>query len=221
MTGQANERRRFIRSRHTNLAMKMTKWLAERGFRPNQVSLLSIVFSLIAALCLARSPYYGNVIRFLLFASAAFFILMRLLCNLLDGMLAIEEGHAGKTGEIYNDLPDRPSDIFIFLGAGYAISGMPGGFTLGWVTAILAVLTAYVRLLGSVVGAKHYFLGPMAKQQRMALMILACILCALGGEAYYQQILMGTLIIISCGCFLTIFRRLKCIVADLERGVER
>ena len=41
----------------------------------------------------------------LLLAAAG--IQLRLLCNLLDGMLAVEEGFKSKTGDIYNDLPDR------------------------------------------------------------------------------------------------------------------
>jgi hypothetical protein len=48
------------------------------------------------------------------------------LCNLLDGMLAIEErswvpasaGTVNQIGQIYNELPDRLADIVILVGAG-------------------------------------------------------------------------------------------------------
>jgi len=43
----------------------------------------------------------------------------RLLCNMLDGMVAIEGGRQTKSGEIFNDLPDRVADAVIFVCAGY------------------------------------------------------------------------------------------------------
>ena len=38
---------------------------------------------------------------------------------------------------------------------------------LGWAAAVLAVLTAYVRVLGGSLGLTQHFIGPMAKQHRM------------------------------------------------------
>ena len=103
---------------------------------------------------------------------------LRLLCNLFDGMVAIEGGFKTKAGEIFNELPDRFSDAFIFIGAGYALPEFAWSRELGWAAAVLAVITAYVRALGASMGAGQHFIGPMAKQQRMALMTAACLISA-------------------------------------------
>jgi hypothetical protein len=73
-------------------------------------------------------------------------IQLRLLCNLLDGMVAVEQGLATPTGPIWNELPDRLADVFFLVGAGYGAqaAGFQAGVALGWSAAALALLTAYV-----------------------------------------------------------------------------
>lgn len=59
----------------------------------------------------------------MLFLLAAAMIQGRLLCNLMDGLMAIEGNLKSASGEIYNDAPDRVSDALILVGAGYACNG--------------------------------------------------------------------------------------------------
>ena len=101
----------------------------------------------------------------------------RLLCNMLDGMLAVEGGLKTPSGELYNELPDRLADLLILVGAGYAIV-VPWGPELGWAAAADGALTAYVRTLGVAAGASQHFVGPMAKPRRMHVLIAACLLSA-------------------------------------------
>ena len=63
---------------------------------------------------------------------------------MLDGMVAVAANKASRRGEILNDLPDRISDIVIFVGVAH--SGLMNPI-IGYWGAILAVLTAYVGLL--------------------------------------------------------------------------
>lgn len=44
---------------------------------------------------------------------------------------------------------------------------------LGWATALLAALTAYVRVFGGALGLAQDFAGIMAKQRRMAALNVA------------------------------------------------
>lgn len=214
----ALKNRRPIQARNTSWAINAVKWLAAHGFTPNQISLLSLLFSLIAAFYLVGSAWWENGYRQIALISAAVFIVLRLLCNLFDGMLAIECGAAGKAGAIYNDLPDRPSDILILLGMGYA-TGMASGITMGWIAALLAVMTAYIRLLGHTAGTKQYFTGPMAKQQRMAVVIIACLLSLFTSkEIAAIGIFLPALVLINIGSLLTFSLRLKHIIGDLENG---
>ena len=84
---------------------------------------------------------------------------LRLLCNLFDGMVAIEEGQKTASGALFNELPDRFSDAFILVGAGYVASASMRIPELGWLAAVLAVVTAYVRALGGSIGAQQQFAG--------------------------------------------------------------
>jgi phosphatidylglycerophosphate synthase len=161
--------RRQLATRARVWPSRLARALAGAGVSPNQVSVASVFFAALAAFALARA---GGGLRMADSASfwlvvAAAGIQLRLLCNLLDGLLAIEGGLKTPTGELYNEMPDRIGDILILLGAGFAVGRYEWGEWLGVVATLLALLTAYVRLLGGSLGFTQDFSGPMAKQHRM------------------------------------------------------
>ena len=209
--------RRPIKARETRWASKVAASLARAGVRPNTISVMSAVFAAGGGGCLAGTAEVGRVSAAILFVTAALGIQLRLLCNLFDGMVAVEGGFRTKSGEIFNELPDRFADAFILIGAGYAARSVDGGLMLGWTAAVLAVITAYVRTLGAAAGAGQCFLGPMAKQHRMAVMTAACGLAAVGvfmnAGAPVVVVALG---IVIAGTLLTIARRTRHIVQALE-----
>lgn len=214
-TTQNDSARREVATRKTSWAMSIAKALARTGLRPNTISAASILFAALAGGCLFISADQNGRAVSALFAGAVLFIQFRLLCNLFDGMVAIECGLKTKSGEVFNDFPDRIADPLILLGAGYAARSVFHAVELAWLAALLAVATAYVRLLGGSAGAKQYFLGPMAKQHRMAIMTLAALASAII-PCHAPMILTGALALIAIGCIITIVRRLRAIVRDLE-----
>jgi phosphatidylglycerophosphate synthase len=211
--------RRPLQSRQSRWAVASATWLTRRQVRPNTISLAGVVFAAAAGACLAASAYVEPLPRMWLLLGAAGLIQLRLVCNLLDGMVAIEGGLKTKSGELYNDVPDRVSDPLILIGAGYGIVWGAWGPTLGWLAATLAILTAYVRVLGVSVGTPAYFLGPMAKQHRMATLTVAC-LVGIVETVFVQPYAGGALgiavVIVVVGSALTVGRRLRRIAEDLE-----
>ncbi len=209
--------RRPIKARQTQWAAALARLLLRLGVRPNQVSVLSMVFAGLAAGCILASSIVSPTWAVLLLVTAAVFIQFRLLCNLLDGMLALEGGLKTPAGELFNDAPDRVSDTTVLLALGYAATWTPWGVTLGWAAALLAMATAYVRVLGGSAGAPQRFTGPMAKQQRMALVTTACLFAAMeatvGWPAYAFTVTLAAIII---GCAATVVLRLAGIYADLN-----
>lgn len=212
--------RRPLKSRDTAWAAALARVLVRWKVAPNAISLASVVFTAASGAVLAATPSCHSKAAFVaLCLIAAAGIQLRLLCNLMDGMVAVEGGMGGPLGDLYNDLPDRLADIFVLLGAGYAAGNLLAplsGIALGWVAALAAVLTAYVRVLGGLAGAPQFFFGPMAKPHRMAVMTLACLLAA--GErllGWPPRILALALGLVVFGCALTIARRLVRIAADL------
>jgi phosphatidylglycerophosphate synthase len=214
---QMNTAGRPIRARDTRLAAHVAAWLARVGVRPNAISLASALFAGGAGLSLVLTGKTTGNFQPWLFLTAAGLIQMRLLCNLFDGMVAIEGGFRTKSGEIFNELPDRFADAFIFIGAGYAAVGLDWALAAGWLCAVLAVLTAYVRALGASAGASQHFCGPMAKQHRMAVMTFACIASAVLSWCGVQwPVIAGALALIGAGSVITVFRRAVRIVRELE-----
>ena len=180
--------------------------------------MLGVVFAAVSAVCLILAGRSVDGARVALLVIAAAAMPLRLLCNMLDGMLAVEGGLKTPTGELYNELPDRLADLLILVGAGYAIPQIPWGPQLGWAAATTALLTAYVRTLGAAAGASHHFVGPMAKPRRMHVLIGACLLSAVETALGWQDgwVLVFALVLIIAGGVVTIVRRLRRIVADLE-----
>lgn len=167
--------RRPLRSRDTRWARSAAAWLARSGATPNAISQAAVVFSAIAGAAFWLSGSADGLARVLLLGLAALGCQMRLLCNLFDGMVAVEGGRSGPDGPFWNEAPDRASDMLILVGAGLGAAAP----ALGWAAAALAVLTAYVRELGRAEGAPPDYRGPMAKQHRMAVMTGAALVLIL------------------------------------------
>jgi len=152
--------RRPIAARSSGWAKWLAGRLAASSVTPNRISLLSCVFSLIGGALIFWGGGWAS------WVGAAICIQLRLVCNLLDGMVAIEGGKASPVGALYNEFPDRVSDSLLLVPVGYA-AGYPW---LGWCAALLAALTAYIRVFGGALGQAQDFAGVMAKQRRMALL---------------------------------------------------
>jgi phosphatidylglycerophosphate synthase len=211
--------RRELATRRTSWATSLASLLATSGVTPNSVSIAGMAFAGTAAIELWLSGRTGAAARagFLLLAAAS--VQLRLLCNLLDGMLAVEEGLQTATGVLYNEVPDRVSDVAILAAAGYSVAAVPAGVALGWAAAAAALFTAYVRLLGGTLSGAQHFIGPMAKPQRMFLLTLACVFGAVESfVAAPTRVMPIALAIIAVGSVVTAGRRLARIAAALEHS---
>jgi phosphatidylglycerophosphate synthase len=149
----ANLNRRPLKTRSSQWAQRVAAYLASTPISPNQISLLSVVFALAGASALVAD----NGAWSLVFCAVC--IQLRLACNMLDGMVAVEGGKKSLVGTLYNEIPDRVADSLFIVAAGYC-ADWP---SLGWCGALLAALTAYIRVLGGSLGLAQDFRGPMAK----------------------------------------------------------
>jgi phosphatidylglycerophosphate synthase len=213
-----NPSRRPLKTRSAGWANALARWLAKLGVRPNAVSVASVFFAAAAGAAFWASGHTSTAPPGVWLVVAAVLIQGRLLCNLLDGMIAIEGGFKTKSGEIYNELPDRFADLLIIGGAGYAADATAWQPELAWLAAGLAVTTAYVRALGVAAGASQKFHGPMAKPHRMALLTVAALVH--GGWFFFTEsppaLLFWALVVMAAGCLITIYRRCGAIVRELE-----
>ena len=182
------QNRRPINSRNNKQIQRFAAYLARRNFpTPNQISGLSVVFAFLGAFCLWLFSYH---VGFLLLC--ALFVQLRLMCNLLDGMFAVEGGKKTAIGDIFNEFPDR--------------------------IALLAAFTAYIRVFGGSLGFEQKFLGPMAKQHRMAVLTASCLFTVIERTLWNTSycLLFGLSIII-VGTAITCIIRTLDIVKQLEQ----
>lgn len=207
--------RRPIPSRNTGWARAIAASLVRLGIHPNLISASSVVWAGATAVLTLHGARHGGAEGAAAYVVAAAAILLRLLANLFDGMVAVEGGKGSKSGEVWNELPDRISDALVLVAAGYAVGGR--GEALGWLAAVLAVSTAYVRVLGTSAGAPADFRGPMAKQQRMAVLgaglVAAAIEVLLARDARALELALAVIVF---GSFVTVWRRTRSIVRALE-----
>ena len=164
--------RRPLKSRDWGFAQRLTKKLADLGCTPNGISMAGMVFALLAGGAFVMTSQTTGGVQRACWWMGAFGVQMRLLANLLDGMVAVHANKASPLGEVYNEVPDRFSDLVVLVGLGYAAGG---NSTLGGLAAAGAILTAYVRAFGASLGLGQDFRGPMAKPQRMFFVTLAAI----------------------------------------------
>ncbi len=157
--------RRKISFRESKFAIGFARKLAKTKVTPNAISIASMGFSFVG---MVLAYWYSQEAHTILLFLVAISIQFRLLCNLFDGMVAIEGGKKTPAGELYNELPDRISDTFSILSLGFLVSG-EFSEAIVWLSVFLSVLTAYIRLLGVTMNCPQDFSGPMAKQHRMAL----------------------------------------------------
>jgi CDP-diacylglycerol--glycerol-3-phosphate 3-phosphatidyltransferase len=167
------------------------------------VSILGIVISALGAVALVAG--FGAPWHFLIGAAA---VQLRLLCNMIDGMVAVEGGRKSVDGPLYNELPDRLEDSLLLCAAGYAADAALG-LVLGLSAALLAAICAYVRLLGGTLGQPQDFIGPQAKPHRMFVLtvgLAAALIASLVADGPGPWLLIA-LVVICVGTLVTIVRR--------------
>jgi phosphatidylglycerophosphate synthase len=211
--------RRPIASRERKISKVLARALAVRGVSPNAISTAGMIAGVAAGLALVATtlPDWQRPA----FLAAAVLMQLRLLANMLDGMVAVQCQKASPVGELYNEVPDRVSDTAAFVGAGYAAGGHP---VLGFSAALLALFIAYLRAEGKVAGAHQEFCGPMAKPQRVFVLTLLALYCGLAPQAWQPALawppelgLMGIgLGAIIAGEVWTALRRLRKIAGALK-----
>ncbi len=199
--------RRPLKSRSTAWASTIARAIAATPITPNQISVFSMLFALMGAFAIVWSPSPAT------FVLCAMCVQLRLLCNLIDGMVAVEGGKGTPTGALYNEVPDRVADSLFLVALGYAA----GLAWAGWLAALLAALTAYIRVLGGTLGQAQDFRGPQAKPHRMAVMTLGLLAGAIELAYLSSNIALATaLAVIVLGSALTCVFRLRAIASRLS-----
>jgi phosphatidylglycerophosphate synthase len=201
--------RRPIASRERRGWQAAARVLARAGVSANFISVCGLLTALAAGAAAVGTAEAAGWQQRLLWLCVAAGAQLRLLANMLDGMVAIESGTASPVGELYNEVPDRFSDAAVLIGVGYAAGGW---VAMGYIAALLALLTAYVRATCRVAGSAQDYCGPMAKPHRMAVIIVAAVYLAVTPGTWHAAgdwgIAAMALTVVAAGSAVTCVRRL-------------
>ena len=206
-TESTSANRRPLKTRGQAWVKALTARLLRTGITPDQISVIGIGCAAMGSLAVLGAPSYPW-----LYALAALGIQLRLLCNMLDGLVAVEGGRRSALGALYNEIPDRLEDSLLLTAFGAAA----GLLWLGLLVSLLAAVTAYIRVLGGTLGLAQDFCGPMAKPHRMAALTLLALIAGVEAQALGSALALPIgMTLITLGTAWTIVRRTQRIARQL------
>ena len=151
-----------LKPKFQQLLHPLLVWLHRRGVTANEITVVAIVFSFGIGVLF----WEASVVP-LFFLALPIGLLVRMILNALDGMMAREFGQTSRLGEVLNEVGDVVSDVFIFFSL---LNYYPE--SLYWVVAfiVLSVLNEFAGVMGKVLGRQRRYEGPMGKSDRALLM---------------------------------------------------
>jgi CDP-diacylglycerol--glycerol-3-phosphate 3-phosphatidyltransferase len=154
-----------LKPRFRHALRPLVAQLARLGVTANQVTLLSLLGSLLVGGALSVSAD-----RPLILALLPLWLLLRMCCATIDGSLAIDFGQKSRLGGVLNEVGDLISDAALL-----APLAFTGWFTRDWVVAmiVLAALTEIAGILGPWLGGSRRLDGPLGKADRSIMLGIA------------------------------------------------
>lgn len=188
-----------LKPKFQQLLHPLLVWLHRRGVTANEITVVSIVFSFGIGMLFWEASAVP-----LFFLALPIGLLVRMILNALDGMMAREFGQTSRLGEVLNEVGDVVSDVFIFFPL---LKYHPE--SLYWVVAfiVLSVLNEFAGVMGKVLGGQRRYEGPMGKSDRALLMGIYGLLAyfSVGIQAYSQVVFAIVIALL----LLSTFTRLK------------
>lgn len=167
--------------------------VAARGISADAVTVAGICAGLATAAVLALGVW-----RPVAWLAVAPLCLLRMACNALDGSLARRQDATSARGAVLNELGDRVADLATFTALAPAV-----GAALALATALVALSTSFVAVVGAAVVGNRLTSGPLGKPDRVAVLGVAATAAALVGPA---ALVVGAWAIVAAG-LLTVARR--------------
>ncbi|MDF3933204.1 CDP-alcohol phosphatidyltransferase family protein [Pseudomonas citronellolis] len=197
-----------LKSRFQGLLRPQVRRLHQAGVTANQVTLAACALSLLVAALVALFASHAWV-----FVLVPLWMFLRMALNAMDGMLAREFGQQSILGAYLNELTDVVADAALYL----PFALLPG-VSPAWVVLVvlLAMLSEYAGVLGSMIGASRRYDGPMGKSDRALCfgVLGAGVACGLLPVAWIAPLLWLVALLLG----LTIVNRIRQGLAEQRQG---
>ena len=196
-----------LKPKFQQLLRPLLVWLHQKKVTANLITVVAIVFSF----CIGVLFWEASVVPFF-FLALPIGLLIRMILNALDGMMAREFGQTSPLGEVLNELGDVVSDVFIFFPL---LKYHPESLYLIVVFIVLSVLNEFAGIMGKVLGGQRRYDGPMGKSDRALLVGIYGLISYFGvGITAYSQVIFS--IIIALLLLSTFIRLKKGLYADAQ-----
>lgn len=193
-----------------SLLRPLSNWLADHHITPNIITVTATLLSLLTGILILFYPTSRWV-----WLSVPLILLIRMILNALDGMIAREHQMQSALGTFLNELGDVFSDIFIYLP--FAI--IPGISTPLVVSiVILAIISEMTGVIALQIGAKRRYDGPMGKSDRAFIFGAMGLLLGLGFP--YVHWLNVILLIMNILLIITIINRTNKALKEKPYGAK-
>lgn len=195
-----------LKPRFQALLRPLVNSLANAGVSANQVTIATLVLSVILGVAMASYPSARWPLLLMPVT-----LLARMALNAIDGMLAREHHMQSALGGILNELGDLLADAALYL----PLALVPG-VSVEWVvsTVILAMVSEMAGVIAVQIGATRRYDGPMGKSDRAFVVGLTCLLLGLGwiSAQWFNYALMVVVLLL----ILTIINRARRALAEVR-----
>ena len=173
-----------IKPKFQQLLMPLLKLLRRFGISPNSITIFSIFLSF------GISYFFWNVsVNSSYFLIVAFGLLLRMMLNALDGMMARIYNLQSKLGEVLNEVGDIVSDVAIYLPL---IIFESLRIEIAIIFILLSIINEFCGLMAKVISGERRYDGPMGKSDRSFLIGVICIVYYFtNGLALYMNYIIG------------------------------
>ena len=192
-----------IKPTFQQLLMPLLKLLRRLGISPNSITIFSIFLSFVL------SYFFWNVSgNSLYFLIVAFGLLLRMMLNALDGMMARIYNLQSKLGEILNEVGDIISDVAIYLPL---ILFEFLEIEIAIIFILLSIINEFCGLLAKIISGERRYDGPMGKSDRAFLIGVICIVYYFTNslDPYMNYIIGGSSILMIFSSYVRLTKSIK------------
>ena len=157
-----------LKPKFQKLLQPLLLLLKRIGVSPNHITVFTIIFSIIIGYIL----FLGIQDRFW-FLIVAVGLLLRMMLNALDGMMAKQFNLQSKLGEILNEIGDVISDIAIYFPFIY-FESIKSEYVIIFI--FLSIINEFCGVLAKLISGTRRYDGPMGKSDRAFLVGVICII---------------------------------------------
>ena len=192
-----------IKPRFQQLLMPQLKLLKRLGISPNSITIFSILLSFGIAYFFWNTS--DNSSYFLI---VAFGLLLRMMLNALDGMMARIYNLQSKLGEVLNEVGDIVSDVAIYFPL---IIFESLRIEIAIIFILLSVINEFCGLMAKLISGERRYDGPMGKSDRAFLIGIICIVYYFtnGLDPYMNYIIGGSSILMIFSSYVRLTKSIK------------